>query len=133
MRVAWGRERREHPSEVVLERRRHRAPFEPALHREGPPGERVKPRLRDHPRKCLNRVLLRSRELLDARTNERERELVDLAERPRVPPREIGHRRARIGLDEAWLGSRARMELAQVEHALVLVTKGTQVGLFQRC
>ena len=93
----------------------------------------MEPRLRDHSRCGARRIRVSRCERLDALADQRERQLVDLAERTGVGPREIGHLRARIRFDETGLRRCARMELPQAEHTLVLVTKGTQVGVAQRC
>jgi hypothetical protein len=46
---------------------------------------------------------------------------------------ELGHRSARVGLDETRLHRGSFMELSQAQHALVLVAKGAEVGDAQRC
>ncbi len=89
--------------------------------------------MRPHPQGDATEVLLSGGELGDARLDHGERQLVDLAERARKRTRQLRHRRARVRLHEFRVLVRAKMQLPQAEHALVLVTKGSQVGVAQRC
>jgi hypothetical protein len=119
--------------ERFFERLRRRSTGEPPLHGERTAREAVEPRLRPHPHDDALRVAVGDLELLDARRDQLDGQLVDLAQRSWVQTRERRHRWARIGLDEIGLRFRACMELPQAEHLLVLVAKGTQVGDAQRC
>ena len=88
---------------------------------------------RIHPWMACRRISLCGGELVDARADDVDRQLVDLAERTRKGTGEIRHPRARVGLDEIRIIAGACVEHPEVEHLLVLVTKGTQVGNAQRC
>ena len=72
-------------------------------------------------------------ELAAAELDDLDGQLVELAKRARERAREIRHRLSRIGLDEIRVVARTCVESSKAKDALVLVTKGTQVGDAQRC